>query len=475
MWTSYEALCEMGTTAISTNATNNSMNVEKPELDPINVFGVIPPKLSVIPQSQGGYGPEYEHLHSKNGRNFNIHNHVDGVLAGEGETKSENQEFLKRIREISGDESQSPFHIVNASPILTTGDRGGGGTSDDYHHHSTSGTTNQQSFEPQTPYVRSNKMHHVDSALHATSLFPQTAMSATSHSVGGGERRSSHLPPTTLFATPGLTPIPYQQQPQHQSFNSSTYPTATATKSNAVFSRAKQVASRLYYEPSPEMTPPPYYTRTAVKSRKNLNAIDFANTPTPPRYTSSGTAATTAAAASSSSIVSSSLKMSRRKQYKRRTDSLLAVEESKHEGDFGEQRLLFDGMNSGNGGNSDEDMEEELDEEEVNISDEDEKIEEESKKPNGDMSDNNCQQQIEGIGEEGIQHILELFCTLGAAQRMLCSYRCKAAIQIFRSLPNNQFNTGFVQHQVGRAYFEISDYASSRRALETMQRVEPHR
>ena len=81
----------------------------------------------------------------------------------------------------------------------------------------------------------------------------------------------------------------------------------------------------------------------------------------------------------------------------------------------------------------------------------------------------------DGTGDEGIRHILELFCTLGAAQRMLSSFYCKEAISIYRSLPNNQFNTGFVQHQVGRAFFEMADYSNAQRALECMQRVESYR
>ena len=531
MWTSYEALCEMGTAAINNNNTynskymNNSTSHFKPDLDPIHIFGVIPSNLYNIPKSQGGYGPEHSiHNHCDDTTiHMNVNNDNDPTTH---HSTTENQEFLKRIREVGG-ESQSPFHIVNASPIMTATEEEGGGigvVGTDFHptnhslhhrqnhHHHHNQTSSSSSFVPQTPYVRNNKIHHVDSAIHAASLFPQSAMSATNVGGGGGtgngtaesgRNTSSHLPPTTLFATPGLTPIPYNptsvssttsQQPVYPSSSLYSY-----TKNEQVFSRAKQVASRLYYEPSPELTPPPYYnnhhrhhTSSTMKSKIRLTD-EFTNastttattndndnnnnntTPTSPRYSTNATKAAN---------LSSALKMSRRKQYKRRTDfSLLAVEESKQEnGKTEQQRLLFDGVaNSTNnaGGNSDEDMMEEegLDEEEeVNLSDEVEKIEEESKhRRNGGDNDENIDPQENGIGEEGIQHILELFCTLGAAQRMLCSYRCKEALQIFRSLPNSQYNTGFVQHQVGRAFFEISDYSSSQNALETMQRVEPYR
>ena len=50
MWTSYEALCEMG---IAT-----TMSAKGLDLDLTLIFGVIPSNLKNIPQSQGGYGPE---------------------------------------------------------------------------------------------------------------------------------------------------------------------------------------------------------------------------------------------------------------------------------------------------------------------------------------------------------------------------------------------------------------------------------
>eukprot|EP00551_Chaetoceros_affinis_P008467 CAMPEP_0203677420 /NCGR_PEP_ID=MMETSP0090-20130426/28165_1 /ASSEMBLY_ACC=CAM_ASM_001088 /TAXON_ID=426623 /ORGANISM="Chaetoceros affinis, Strain CCMP159" /LENGTH=61 /DNA_ID=CAMNT_0050544311 /DNA_START=122 /DNA_END=304 /DNA_ORIENTATION=+ len=42
MWTSYEALCEMGIAAIPSNT----------ELDPTSIFGVIPSNLLNIPKSK---------------------------------------------------------------------------------------------------------------------------------------------------------------------------------------------------------------------------------------------------------------------------------------------------------------------------------------------------------------------------------------------------------------------------------------
>ena len=68
---------------------------------------------------------------------------------------------------------------------------------------------------------------------------------------------------------------------------------------------------------------------------------------------------------------------------------------------------------------------------------------------------------------------------------MLCSpvspcsfhnqYKCRDALRIYYKLPHAQFYTGFVQHQVGRAYFELSDFQNAQKALEIMQRIETHR
>jgi anaphase-promoting complex subunit 3 len=72
--------------------------------------------------------------------------------------------------------------------------------------------------------------------------------------------------------------------------------------------------------------------------------------------------------------------------------------------------------------------------------------------------------------------ILELLCGLGAAYKSLNQYRSRDAIALFRSgVPVEQINTGWVQHQIGKAYFEMSDYQNAHRALENMRKIDPHR
>ena len=54
-------------------------------------------------------------------------------------------------------------------------------------------------------------------------------------------------------------------------------------------------------------------------------------------------------------------------------------------------------------------------------------------------------------------------------------FRSQDALELFRELPPEQINTGWVQHQIGRAYFEMSQYPQAQRALENMRKFEPHR
>lgn len=77
--------------------------------------------------------------------------------------------------------------------------------------------------------------------------------------------------------------------------------------------------------------------------------------------------------------------------------------------------------------------------------------------------------------DTSVQNILELFSLLGAAYWKLCQFRCREALQLFSTLPHVQHNTGWVLHQEGRAYFEMAEYQNAQRCLELMQGVEPHR
>jgi len=88
----------------------------------------------------------------------------------------------------------------------------------------------------------------------------------------------------------------------------------------------------------------------------------------------------------------------------------------------------------------------------------------------------NDMERLDGTTEgQHVGKVLELLCGLGAAYKYLCQFRSQDALELFRELPPEQINTGWVQHQIGKAYFEMTDYQQAHRALQQMQKVEPHR
>ena len=80
-----------------------------------------------------------------------------------------------------------------------------------------------------------------------------------------------------------------------------------------------------------------------------------------------------------------------------------------------------------------------------------------------------------GGSEAGSQAALWLLRQLANGYRSLCVYKCNDAVHAFRSLPARQYNTGWVLTQVGRAHFEMVQYAEALKAFEQAQAIEPHR
>ncbi|GKY93141.1 hypothetical protein MPSEU_000282100 [Mayamaea pseudoterrestris] len=74
-----------------------------------------------------------------------------------------------------------------------------------------------------------------------------------------------------------------------------------------------------------------------------------------------------------------------------------------------------------------------------------------------------------------VSAILELLATLGAAYQKLCQYQCREAIAILQTAPMNQQVTGWVLHQQGRAFSEMNDFANAQRCLELMVSKDPGR
>jgi anaphase-promoting complex subunit 3 len=76
----------------------------------------------------------------------------------------------------------------------------------------------------------------------------------------------------------------------------------------------------------------------------------------------------------------------------------------------------------------------------------------------------------------GVRDILEVLCSLGQAYHHLCLYRCSEAIYTLQhAVPSHQRTTGWYLHQLGRAHLEINDFEAARRSLEAMRKHDPGR
>ena len=75
-----------------------------------------------------------------------------------------------------------------------------------------------------------------------------------------------------------------------------------------------------------------------------------------------------------------------------------------------------------------------------------------------------------------LMNLLPLLATLGKAFELLCKYNCKECIYLLqKNLPPTQYNTGWVQMCIGKAYFEMANYVEARATLEHMLVVDPQR
>ncbi|XP_006657144.3 cell division cycle protein 27 homolog B isoform X1 [Oryza brachyantha] len=73
----------------------------------------------------------------------------------------------------------------------------------------------------------------------------------------------------------------------------------------------------------------------------------------------------------------------------------------------------------------------------------------------------------------GIRELLTLLRTLGEGYRFSCLFKCQEALEVYRKLPEPQFNTGWVLCQVGKAYFELVNYLEADRFFELAHRLSP--
>ncbi|KAM3572949.1 hypothetical protein VYU27_005036, partial [Nannochloropsis oceanica] len=78
-------------------------------------------------------------------------------------------------------------------------------------------------------------------------------------------------------------------------------------------------------------------------------------------------------------------------------------------------------------------------------------------------------------GEMTIAEVLPILSALGHALSLLSACRCKEALDVLHRLPPQQYYTGWVQHMLGKAFFEMADYPRAKKAFEDMQQVQPYR
>jgi len=76
---------------------------------------------------------------------------------------------------------------------------------------------------------------------------------------------------------------------------------------------------------------------------------------------------------------------------------------------------------------------------------------------------------------EPINDLKTLLGVLGRGYAEMTRYRCSESAQVFKSLPDNQYYTGWVLLCVGRCYFENGKYPDAEKVYNESLRIEPYR
>ncbi|XP_071148827.1 cell division cycle protein 27 homolog [Mytilus edulis] len=84
------------------------------------------------------------------------------------------------------------------------------------------------------------------------------------------------------------------------------------------------------------------------------------------------------------------------------------------------------------------------------------------------------QTQILQMQQQSLTGILHLLQCIGKAYQALSQYDCKKAIEMYEDLPIHQYNTAYVLCQLGRAYFELSEYQNAERLFGEARSLEPY-
>lgn len=469
LWTSYQALCDMG--AVSSDID-----------DPIKVFGIVPSKC--MPHPPSTQKDDFMAMMDSDIPTIQ----EEGVEDEDSHAQRNNSTVMTPADVFS--RNQVKWHMTT-----DTYPRGQYGLKDDSLNTKTAPfatpvTPSTVSFDPDAlKQVFGVKKEDHESgkdrttggrtSLPSATLFHTSSRSASNDA--RGVRRSSGMGskpantsigyPTSsvMLNTPGLTPIPksenrmsldpaQQQQQQGLQYHPLTAANSTmdsftigntshiATLDFDILSKAKAIAQRMYYLPSPETTPPHAITAAPPSSMKLLRGkrsqlrchdLEKDRIIDDPGLSKSD-----------KGITVQTQNKSANKSLAKKTSAIgeRVINRYSLEAPTGVSPLPSKEIPFKNNP---------LSELQANA----------LKHPGDDVDEN----------DTGIQQILELLCVLGTAQRYLSLYQCQETLQTFMTLPESQYNTGWVLHQVGRAYFELADYHNAQKALESMEKSEPHR
>ncbi|XP_049493530.1 cell division cycle protein 27 homolog isoform X6 [Panthera uncia] len=93
----------------------------------------------------------------------------------------------------------------------------------------------------------------------------------------------------------------------------------------------------------------------------------------------------------------------------------------------------------------------------------------------GKISTITPQIQAFNLQKAAAEGLMSLLREMGKGYLALCSYNCREAIYILSHLPSHHYNTGWVLCQIGRAYFELSEYMQAERIFSEVRRIENYR
>ncbi|TDH64937.1 hypothetical protein CCR75_001552 [Bremia lactucae] len=74
----------------------------------------------------------------------------------------------------------------------------------------------------------------------------------------------------------------------------------------------------------------------------------------------------------------------------------------------------------------------------------------------------------------GRHELLRLLSSFGSIYSKINEYLCREALKMLEQLPASQLASGWVQLQIGRAYYEMADYVRAQEVFRGLHRAEPH-